>query len=74
MSENDRARALIANTLDLPVDEVPTDAAIGGLRGWDSLGHVKIILAVEGALGRPLRAAEIAVLRALPDIATLLKA
>ena len=66
------ARQLVADSLGQPLEAVPEDAAIGTLAAWDSLGHVRILLALEAALGRRLTTTAIAELRALDDVARLL--
>lgn len=66
------ARALVAAALELSPEEVPADADVESLAAWDSLGHVKVVLAVEARLGRPLASAELAQFRSLADAARLL--
>jgi acyl carrier protein len=66
-----RARMLVAAAVDRPVDVVPADGTVDTVPGWDSLAHVRILGAVEEALGRQLTSAEIAGIRGLPDIAAL---
>jgi acyl carrier protein len=68
----DRARSLIAGALDQPVDRVSVDGDVATVPGWDSLGHVKILMATEGALGRMLKPEEIAAIRSVADIARIL--
>lgn len=72
MTAIERACSLVAAALDLGPEEVLADGTIGAVRGWDSLGHVKVLIAVEGALGRSLKAQETATIRSVGDIATLL--
>lgn len=67
-----QARTLVAAAVDRPVDAVPADGTVDTVPGWDSLAHVRIIGAVEEALGRQLSSTEIARIRGLPDIAALL--
>ena len=69
MSE-DRARALVAKALNLP-DVAATDG-IGTLPSWDSLGHMHVILALEGEIGAQLGAADIVGLRTVSDVAAVL--
>lgn len=65
-----RARALVAKTLNLP--DVAESDGIGTLPAWDSLGHMHIILALEGEVGAQLSAGEIAGLRTVADVAQVL--
>jgi len=66
------ARALLAGALGCTVDEVPADSAIGTLPLWDSLAHIKVVLAVEERLGRNLTTDEILTIVSLDAIAALL--
>jgi acyl carrier protein len=43
--------ALIANILDVDVDVIDDELAIGDIPEWDSLGHMKIIAALETEMG-----------------------
>jgi acyl carrier protein len=55
MTALDKARAIIADALGLPPEQVPPDASMETLPEWDSIGHVRIVLSVETAIGRPLQ-------------------
>lgn len=68
------ARRLVAAALELEPEAVGGDADVDTLPAWDSLGHVKVILALEQALGRTLAVGELAQLRSVADIARLLPA
>ncbi len=66
------ARDLMAQVLDLPPASVPDDARIGAFEAWDSLGHLRIMLAIEIELGRELDASETVEIECLADIADIL--
>ena len=66
------ARALLATALDCPQEAVPPESAIGTLPQWDSLAHIKIVLAVEERLGRSLTTDEILSITSLEAIDLLL--
>ena len=68
----ERARALLADALGLPPDQVPDDAAIGQCPSWDSLGHMRLILALEEALGRDLPPETLLSVTSLPSVARVL--
>lgn len=70
----DRARALVAEALEVPVDDVGADASIDTLEAWDSLGHMKIVMRIEETAGRPLETEETLSVFDLDSIATLLAA
>lgn len=44
-------KELIAKTLNVPLDTIQDDLAIGDIAEWDSLGHMQIITALETELG-----------------------
>lgn len=66
------ARALVAAAIERPLDQVPADGTIADVPGWDSLGHMRVILAVEAALGRPIAGDEIVGLASVEAIDRLL--
>jgi citrate synthase len=43
--------ALIASTLNVPVEQVTEDSDMSTLQNWDSLGHINLVLAIEEAYG-----------------------
>ncbi|MEM7442363.1 MAG: acyl carrier protein [Pseudomonadota bacterium] len=66
------ARALVADAIDRPIDQVPVTGTIETVPGWDSLGHMRIILALEARLGRPLDANDILGLTSISAIQDVL--
>jgi acyl carrier protein len=46
-----RLRSVIADVLGLDVDQVGASAAAGQLDGWDSFGHLQVVLALEAEFG-----------------------
>lgn len=68
------ARQLVADALAVPAESVAADTDLASLPEWDSLGHVRVLLALERALGRLLAPAEIGGLRGIADIDRLLRA
>jgi len=65
------ARRLVAGAIGRPPEDIAEDAAIGA-PGWDSIGHIAIVLALEAEIGRMLAPAEIGRLRSLSELASLL--
>lgn len=43
--------ALIASTLNIPLDEVTPESDMTTLQNWDSLGHINLVLAIEETYG-----------------------
>lgn len=74
MQGQDSARALLADALSVDVGAVPSDARIGAFERWDSLGHVRLILALERRIGRQLDPDDAIRIESLDDIARLLTA
>jgi acyl carrier protein len=68
----EQARKLVASALEKAVEEVAIDGAMGEVAGWDSLGHMQIVLKLESALGRTLSPEEILRLTSVADVAALL--
>ena len=73
MTTLEEARILVADALERPVDEIAPDDALGAVPGWDSLGHMRIVLGLESYLKRMLAADEVISLKSVPDIAALLE-
>ncbi len=66
------ARNLVATELGLDPAAVGPDAGIGTLPQWDSLGHMRILLAIERRLGRELDAETAVAIATVGDVAALL--
>jgi len=73
MTALEEARILVADALERPVHEITPDDSLGAASGWDSLGHMRIVLSLEAHLKRTLAADEIIQLKSVPDIAALLE-
>ena len=43
----DEVRQIIADILDLPVDQINAESSPSNLENWDSLQHLNLILALE---------------------------
>jgi len=61
-------RKLVADALQLPLDEVPSDASSDTLEAWDSLRHLDIIMAVESATHITFSTAEVVELTSLEKL------
>jgi acyl carrier protein len=69
----ERARTLLARALGLPPGSIPDHATVRDLEGWDSLGHLRIVAAIEAETGTTLTAEQILALASLADIAAHLR-
>ena len=47
----EKVRTIIAEILDVPIEDVANDTAIGDIAAWDSLHHIQIIAAIENEFG-----------------------
>jgi len=66
------AKELIGRAFDMTPEGVPDDASLENFEPWDSLGHVKIIMSVEEAVGRPLDTEEALQIVSVDDLRHLL--
>lgn len=71
-AEVGRARALLAKALGVSPTAIPEDATIHDLEEWDSLGHMRIVAAIETEIGNTLSADQILELSSLKDVARIL--
>jgi len=53
------AKELVAEAFELRCEEIPDDASIENFEAWDSLGHMRIVAAIEARLGRALETEEV---------------
>ena len=67
-----KARQLIADALEISADEVDGNASIETLDAWTSLGHMRLILALEEKLGKQLEPSAIVEIANLDDVAAIL--
>lgn len=67
-----RGREVLAAAVGTPPESLAEDASIVTLAAWDSLAHVKLMTAIEEALGRKLSSDEVVGIRSLADIVALL--
>ncbi|HXV73352.1 MAG TPA: acyl carrier protein [Sphingomonadales bacterium] len=75
MTEEQRlqdAKALLAEATGRGESEIPPGAAVESWEPWDSLAHVRVVLAIEARLGHELDPARVASLATLEDIAACL--
>jgi acyl carrier protein len=73
MGELNGARKLLAEAIGADATAVPDGARIGSFERWDSLAHLRLILALEAKIGRQLDPDEAVRIESLGDIAGLLE-
>jgi len=72
VSEFAQARQLLAEAIGAEPGAVPEGARIGTFERWDSLAHLRLILALEKRIGRELDPDEAVEIEGLEDVAALL--
>ncbi len=70
----ERLRELMAGVFDIPVEDVTPEATMNNLEGWDSLGHLRLIAALEQQLGVRLTQDDIVRMTSFAEIEAVLKA
>lgn len=64
----DKIRTVIAEVLQVSIDEITPDITFGDIPQWDSLGHMEILLALEESFAIAVTAETISDLVSLPLI------
>ena len=72
MNQPERAKKLLAGAVNCDPSAVPDDVRIGSFERWDSLAHLRLVLAIEDEIGRQLDPDESVRIGSLADIAALL--
>lgn len=72
-TSRDTAIDLLAEALVLTAAEVDDATALGVTAQWDSLAHLRLILALEGNLGRRLTPEEIVSIASLSDVVAIIE-
>ena len=53
------AKKIVSEVFNLNIDDISDASGIGELPGWDSLGHMRLILHIEKIISRSIRTEEI---------------
>ena len=64
----EQVQALLAEAIQVPLEEVTPDLAFGDLPQWDSMGHMEVMLRLEEKFGVEINADTIAALTSIPEI------
>jgi citrate synthase len=67
-----RVQELVAEALQVPIDQVTPRLAFGGIKQWDSMGHMSIMMLLEERFDIPMDAEVIATLTSLTAICSYL--
>ena len=68
-----RAQDIMADAFGVDAAQISETGDMASVPGWDSLSHMKLVAALEEALGRPLEIMEIVGLVSVPAISQLLE-
>jgi acyl carrier protein len=68
MSPTDRARAILAEALEVDVAQLPADASVVTMREWDSLAHLRLIEVIERELSGELPPEMVVAIGSLDDV------
>jgi acyl carrier protein len=71
---HDRVREVVATTFGVNPRVVTESTRQEDLKSWDSLGHVNLMVAIEGAFDVVLEPEDLSVLTSVPAIVTYLEA
>jgi acyl carrier protein len=66
LSEN--IQELLAQALQLPIEQIPLDLAFGDIPQWDSMGHMEVMMILEERYGVEINADTISALTSIPII------
>jgi len=67
------ARQLLASALQQDASQIEPDAAIGKTERWDSLAHMRLVMALEEHVARPLDTDTMLAIESLSDVCEFLK-
>ena len=72
MSDSVQAKKLLAEAANYDSAMIPDDVRIGTFERWDSLAHLRLVLAIEQKIGRQLDPDEAVRIESLADVVALL--
>ncbi len=67
-------RSIVADTLGIPLEDVPEDASPETLPEWDSMKHLELMMAIEAAYGIRINTAAMLTLNSIDEIETYIAA
>jgi len=72
LSHAEKAKALLAEALNVSEQDVDGTTMIGATQQWDSLAHMRLMLALEEALGSELDMEAVVNIANLSDVEAML--
>jgi len=73
MSTFEKLRYAIAQTLEVPPEAIAATSSAGDIAGWDSLGHVNLMISIEQTFDVQLDVEDFPKLTSVPAILEYLK-
>jgi acyl carrier protein len=73
MSKFLKAKEILSTALKVPEEKIDCNTAIGITPEWDSLAHMRLILALEEVVGEKLNMIEVVDIENLTDIISTLE-
>ena len=67
-----KAKDLLAGATQRQPGEIPDNASVSSFDGWDSLSHMRLIMAMEEKMGRELPPEAVVDIASLADVAKYL--
>lgn len=64
----EQVQAALAEALQIPIEEITPELALGDLPQWDSMGHMEVMMILEQKFGIEINADTIAALTSVPAI------
>ena len=64
----EQVQNILAEAIQVPLEEITPDLAFGDLPQWDSMGHMEVMLRLEEKFGVEITADTIAALTSIPEI------
>jgi acyl carrier protein len=69
----ERVRLLLADILQVPVEDITEELAFGDLPQWDSMGHMDVMMSLEESFGVEVSTDTIGELVSVPAICAFLE-
>ena len=73
MSAFEKLQEIMASTLEIPASSIREDSTMDDIEEWDSLGHVHIMVALEGAFDLYMDVEDFAEMNSVPAIIAYLE-
>jgi len=69
----EKLRIIVADILEIPVEEINSETSMDTVEDWDSLKHLNLILAIEETFDVSLLVDEVTEMTDFPNIVTILE-